>query len=176
MRSLQLPDEELVLVVLKDNERYRELMERYEVELLAYCSYLVKNPIVATEVLQEAFIAAYKNLKSFSPKTKFATWIYRVTHDEIVKSLKAKNHKHILEAEGFEEEFEQVGNFEENALSADLVSKVRKNNGKVPFKYRDPLVLHFLLRKSITEISDIIRVSPQIVEERIAKAEQIIKK
>ncbi len=73
-------DRELVTAVLAgDQGAYRVLVERYQSRIFAVAFGLLHNSEDAREVAQEAFIKAYRNLKSFRQDSSFYTWLYRIT-------------------------------------------------------------------------------------------------
>ena len=91
----ELPDERLVAQTLDDRERFACLMRRYEARLLRYIQRISSLRKEDTEdVLQDAFISAYRNLHDFDhEKGKFSTWIYRIVRNgtiSAVRKLKVK--------------------------------------------------------------------------------------
>lgn len=39
---------------------------------------MVKNELMAEEVVQESFVQAYLGLSSFQQRAKFSTWLYKI--------------------------------------------------------------------------------------------------
>ncbi len=56
---------------------------------------IVKDAFTAQEVLQDAFVKAYKNLPSFSNHSSFRTWFYRIVVNEAL-SRSRKDKRDIL--------------------------------------------------------------------------------
>ena len=82
-------DEELVEIVRsEDKELYSELVYRYEDKLVRYANYLIGDEHKAADAVQEAFIKAFINIKSFDLKKKFSSWIYRIVHNESINLVK----------------------------------------------------------------------------------------
>ena len=66
-----LSDGEVVELVRSQNqELYVELVRRYQKKLLRYASSLIKDDHQAADIVQEAFIKAFINLKGFNIKKK----------------------------------------------------------------------------------------------------------
>ena len=57
---------------------YRVLVERYQRRVTAVLVGMVRNQEDATEIAQEAFIKAYRNLHRFESRSSFYTWLYRI--------------------------------------------------------------------------------------------------
>ena len=82
-------DEELVNLTLKDQEVFAYLIERYESKLLRY---IIRISGVsweeAEDILQEAFIKAYRNLNSFDQSLSFSSWVYRITRNQAISAYR----------------------------------------------------------------------------------------
>ena len=82
-KSVEVSDEVLVVQVIEgDADAYATLMTRYESRLLRYVIYLIHDQAAAEDAVQETFIKAYQNLRSYKPSYKFSSWIYRIAHNE----------------------------------------------------------------------------------------------
>ena len=173
----KVADEKLVeLVREKDQELYRELVRRYQDKLWRYAGWLVKNEDQAADIVQEAFIKAFVNLKGFDTKKKFSSWIYRIVHNLAINELKKDKKKISLESNLW------LGNLanDEPAMVDTLARKevqllVKKSLKKLPLKYREPLALFYLEEKNYEEISDILRIPTGTVGTRINRAKKIMK-
>ncbi len=172
-----LSDEELVgLVRSEDQELYRELVGRYQSKLLRYANYLVHDEAPAADVVQEAFIKAFVNLKGFNAKKKFSSWIYRIVHNEAINYLKRS--KRITPLSGhqwLEGKIKSDTDLENDFLKKEKEENVRRNLEKLPLKYRELLVLHYFEEKSYEEISDILRMPMGTVGTRIKRGKKLLR-
>lgn len=176
-----LSDEELVRRTLSDRDEFLHLVERYKSRLLSYIRRLTSaNQEDAEDILQEVFIKAYLNLNGFKPDLKFSSWIYRITHNQVIsqhRKLKAR-------PEGY------LTTLEDGAVRAlmtetDVVSEfdVEMTKGKVaaalvklPEKYREIIILRFFEDRDYQEISDIMKKPLGTVASLLSKAKQALKK
>lgn len=72
-------DAELIQRVLAgDGAAYRPLVERYQNRVHAMVYGVVRNPEDARDIVQNAFVKAYRNLSGFRIESSFYTWIYRI--------------------------------------------------------------------------------------------------
>ena len=53
------------------------------------CS-IVNDKMMAEDVTQEAFIKAYQSLGKFEGRSRFSTWLYKITTNEALKRVKKK--------------------------------------------------------------------------------------
>jgi RNA polymerase sigma-70 factor (ECF subfamily) len=88
----KMEDEALVARArAKDVAAFEELVERYEDKLYRLAMRFVRNETDAQEILQEAFLSAWKNLPSFEGRAQFGSWMYRVTVNAALMLLRSRN-------------------------------------------------------------------------------------
>lgn len=166
-------DEEIVEKVRSvDQELYVVIMERYQKKLLRYAISLIRDEDVAVDVIQESFIKAFINLKSFDVKKKFSSWIYRIVHNEAMNSMK-KNPKETPMLDNID--FRSNEDIEYDFKQKETVAKVEKCLGKMPLLYSEPLVLYFIEDRSYDEISDILRIPMGTVATRLNRAKTLMR-
>ena len=71
---------------LGDRHAFDLLVLKYQSRLLAVSTTLVPNQSDALDVLQDAFVKAFRSLHTFRGESAFYTWLYRITVNT------AKNH------------------------------------------------------------------------------------
>jgi RNA polymerase sigma-70 factor, ECF subfamily len=161
--ATELTDNELVEIVRgKDQERYAEVVERYQTKLFVYIYRLIGNKEEAEDLLQDVFVKAYKNLNSYDTKRKFSSWIYRIAHNESVNFIKRKSLKRFISLETVTSTKDKLDSSseEEGADKAWLRKEVSKEVSdamkKLPFKYNQVLTLRYYSDQSYEEIAEIL--------------------
>lgn len=72
-------DTEMLRAVLDgDSTAYRGLVEKYQGRVYSMVYGMVRNREDARDITQDAFVKAYRNLKSFRLESSFYTWLYRI--------------------------------------------------------------------------------------------------
>jgi RNA polymerase sigma-70 factor (ECF subfamily) len=178
MKGLKsLSDEKLVhLVCHKDKELYQELVHRYEEKLLRYAVYLVRDEDKAADVVQEAFIKAFVNLRGFNIKKKFSSWIYRIVHNQAINYLKKHKKEISLENNEWIKELLKSNQNIEKDFDKDEAKKMTNVCLKeLPLLYRSPLALFYLEERSYEEISDVLRIPIGTVGTRINRGKKLMK-
>lgn len=61
-----------------DKKAFELLVAKYQRKLMRLVSRLVRDPAEAEDVVQEAFIKAYRALSQFRGDSAFYTWLYRI--------------------------------------------------------------------------------------------------
>lgn len=75
----------------KDEAAFEELVGRYEDKLYRLAMRFVRNETDAQEILQEAFLSAWRNLPTFEGRAQFGSWMYRVTVNAALMLLRSRN-------------------------------------------------------------------------------------
>jgi RNA polymerase sigma-70 factor (ECF subfamily) len=172
-----LSDEEIaVLVRTKNQEIYRELVERYQDKIIRYSAYIVGNKEHARDIAQEAFLKAFMNLWGFNQNLKFSSWLYRIAHNEAINYIKKHKKEFPTDPEtmgkmDIESEEDLFRNMEKKE-SSELIESCLP---KIPIKYREPIALYYLDEKSYEEISDVLRIPLSTVGVRIMRGKKILK-
>ena len=73
-------DEELVAsATAGDLEAFNQLVSRWERPIFALAFRTLGREEEARDVVQEAFLRAYRGLRAFKGEAKFSSWLYRIT-------------------------------------------------------------------------------------------------
>lgn len=74
------PPDEMDLVariIAGDSSLFHELVRPYERDAYLIAFSMLLNPVKAEEVVQEAFISAYRGLENFHGDLRFGNWVFR---------------------------------------------------------------------------------------------------
>ncbi len=176
-----LTDEEIVRRTLLDKEAFALLIERYEAKLLRYLERLgVGVREDREDILQNAFVKAYKNINSFDPTLTFSSWMYRIAHNETMSFFRFKHARPqvILSEEGGSLISELQDDDSDTSASAELrLSRegLAKAFAKLDARYRDALVLRFFEDRSYAEMSDILQVPVGTVSTLLYRAKRSLR-
>ena len=87
------PSESQLIQKCCDGNRtaYREFYELYAGQLLVVAMRYMKSKEEAEDVLQEAYIKAFKNLASFDQRSSLKTWLVRITINTALNQLRKKH-------------------------------------------------------------------------------------
>lgn len=65
-------------VLSGDRHAFRYFVKTYKDMAFSLAISIVKNELIAEEVVQDAFVQAYLSLSNFKKLSKFSTWFYRI--------------------------------------------------------------------------------------------------
>lgn len=174
----EMSDEEIIQSVVNgDRNKYAQIVERYESKLMRYAQYLLKDYDFASDAVQESFIKAFINMRSFDTKRKFSSWIYRILHNEAMNVI--KRNKKIVSLDNEENEINTPYEDFWHDIKIDqqiLNSQVRNCLNKIDIKYKEVLMLSYFENLKYEEISDILHIPTSTVGVRIRRGKEALKK
>ncbi|RIE13752.1 RNA polymerase sigma factor [Candidatus Cryosericum odellii] len=178
MRAQEPTDEQLVRQALTDTDAFGMLVERYERPLSSYAARLIGRQ-EAEDVVQQAFLQAYRSLAGFDPRLTFSAWMYRIVHNTAV-NMARKRHGTVpteLELDGEMVEI-LTGDTDvpAEALHRELEDFVAKGLNQLDQRSRDILLLSVVEGKSYSEIADILMVAVNSVGPSVSRAKNKLRK
>ena len=69
------------------------LVLKYQSKVIGLARKFIQDTHLAEDIAQEAFVKAYKSLKSFREESAFYTWLYRITANTAKNYLKSKKRR-----------------------------------------------------------------------------------
>jgi RNA polymerase sigma-70 factor (ECF subfamily) len=81
---VELTDADLLARVLVDDDQHAfgELVRRHQSSVRGLLRQLTRSDFaLADDLAQEAFLRAYKHIRSFRGESKFSTWLYRIAYN-----------------------------------------------------------------------------------------------
>lgn len=83
-------DQELIAAVLGGQQQaFGELVTRYQDRLFNSISRLVRCETLAADVVQDAFVLAWRKLDRFGGRSAFYTWLFRIARNQAISRLRS---------------------------------------------------------------------------------------
>lgn len=148
-----------------DQEAFAELLHPYRDRTWSVCIRVTGNQADAEDALQNALIAAWRNLSKFQGRSKFGTWLYRIAMNA-ANSLVRSRRETSVDMSGWEHLAKEVNDIdrvpEQDALRQAIDSLAPE--------FREALVLREIGQLSYAEIAEHSGVGIQTVKSRISRA------
>lgn len=95
MMALRDPDIRLMLRVrdADDQAAFAELVERFQHRLVGVMHHLVGTPDEAEDLAQEVFLRVYRTRKKYTPKARFATWLFTIANNLALNALRDRRRR-----------------------------------------------------------------------------------
>ena len=181
-------DDEFVGLCQKGHaEAFEPLVEKYQRKMLNIAYRMIGNYAEACEVVQDAFLSAYRSIRTFRGEARFSTWLYR-----IVVNL-SKNRMEQMKVRAAREVYsiDNPSKTEEGSLSPDppdqgpsvlekleqkeVEAKVQGCINGLDSEYREVVVLRDIQGFSYEEIRDILKIPDGTVKSRLFRAREALK-
>jgi len=148
-------------------EAFGGLVDRYQKPLFNVALRMLNNVQDAEDATQSVFLNAYLRLRSYNPKYKFFSWIYRMTVNESLNALKRRKRTETLDQA---HELRAPGTAPDRAAEVqDLVGKALMN---LKPDDRAVVVLKHFVSFSYQEIADVLDIPVQTVKSRLYTARE----
>ena len=180
-KQTKATDNQLVFRVQKgDKSAFDLLVIKYQYKVHAIISRYVKDIDEVNDVMQEAFIKAYRSLKGFRGESAFYTWLYRIAVNTAKNYLTARNRRPPafdvdVDVSDHSEGHKQLHNIDspENIFYRDeLQSVINTAIENLPEDLRTALILREFEGLNYEEIADIMNCPIGTVRSRIFRARE----
>ena len=93
----QLPNEELMARIAKgDESAFQILVERHQASLLNMIYRFLGDRTKSQDLAQEVFLRVWQAARTYEPKAKFTTWLYRIAANLCLNELKSSRRRGFL--------------------------------------------------------------------------------
>lgn len=176
-------DQELVVRVQQgDKKAFDLLVLKYQLRLSKLVSRFLRNQSDVPDVVQEAFIKAYRALPNFRGESAFYTWLYRIAINTAKNHLVAQSRKSpansidVQDAEdyGASEWLKEYATPEREVLAAELETTINHAMGDLPSDLREAITLREIEGLSYEDIAAVMDCPIGTVRSRIFRAREAI--
>lgn len=167
-----------------DKRAFDLLVLKYQHKLVKLVSRYVRDPSEVMDVVQEAFIKAYRALPSFRGESAFYTWIYRIAINTAKNYLVAQGRRppdgdidssNVDQIEG-ETELKDNATPERLLLRDEIEKTVTDAIARLPEDLRVAITLREFEGLSYEEIAEAMNCPVGTVRSRIFRAREAINK
>jgi RNA polymerase sigma-70 factor (ECF subfamily) len=176
-------DAELVAHALaRDGRAFRAIMTRYNQRLYRLARGIVGRASEAEDVVQEAYVRAFRNLETFRGDSALSTWLSRIVINEALGRLrKQKREGKVTDLEAAQAEIIQFpGNAsddpERTMAQRQILHLVEEATDKLPAAFRSVFVARVIEGMSMEETAELLGIKPETVKTRLHRARQMVRK
>ncbi len=168
-------DTDLVEATLAgDQDAFRRLVERYQDRLFALARNYTRSAVEIEDIVQDAFLKAFRRLDTFNHESSFYTWLYRITLNTALDFLKRRSRSPVHAVEDPElgaPPSPQEGFAPQARLEREEIATItRAALDELPEIFRTVLVMREFEGRAYQEIADVLGISIGTVESRLFRA------
>jgi RNA polymerase sigma-70 factor (ECF subfamily) len=162
-----------------DIDAYEQLVHMYDRRVFRIVNHITQNREDAEDVVQDAFLKAYKNLDRFQGNSKFYTWLVRIAVNEALMKLRKRKTSRTVsmdddvetEEGSIPREFADWGpNPEQRYDQEETAEILQKTIQGLPPNFRTVFVLRDVENMSTEETAQMLDLSVPAVKSRLLRA------
>jgi RNA polymerase sigma-70 factor (ECF subfamily) len=177
-----LADEEVVARVLAgETPLYEIVMRRYNQRLYRVARAILGTDTEAEDVVQDAYVRAYANLRQFEGRAKFSTWLTKIAVYEALSRRKRTGRLAPLDEEKRPSEETMPLNRqdplspERAAYSGELQSLLESTIDALPEDYRTVFMMREVEEMDTAETAESLGLSQENVKVRLHRARALLR-
>jgi RNA polymerase sigma-70 factor (ECF subfamily) len=161
-----------------DEAAWSELVDLTHREVYTLCLRILDDPSDAAEATQDAYLKAWRGLRSFRGDAQFTTWLYRVASNAAISKHRSRKRRRIHEV-GAEDELLSAmaapGSVESTAEIRRDVLDLEAAIRRLPDHYRSAVVLRDVYGMSIDEIARELSITDTAAKVRVHRGRKKLK-
>lgn len=181
-------EEQLIKKSLQgDTVAFEELVLEYQNKIYALSYRYMGNEEDAYDMTQEAFLKAYRSLRSFKGDSSFGTWLYRVASNVCLDELRRRKRRVIAfsldEPLATREGDELEKEIKDTALTPDLVYEnkelgtyIQNLLDQMKPEHKSAIVLRDVMDLTYEEMAEVLDCSIGTVKSRLSRARTAFRK
>ena len=173
-----MSDEELVKKIIKgDRKAMDELVDRYYKKIYNYFYRNTRNEDLSYEYTQEVFYKIFSKINSFDFKYKFSTWIYSISHNYLIDSIRKKKARSFSDSSSDELYFDERFNVnslqkstEEEVIYKEYIEKLWKVVSLLPPEYKELIIMRYVNEMKYEEMAEILEIPMGTLKNKLFRA------
>lgn len=153
-----------------DQKAFAELIAEAKRRMWSVALSVTGNQHDAEDAMQNAMVAAWKNIHRFRPEARFSTWMYRITSNAALELLRKR--REIPDDEAGYEEADHAAPIQQRVTS---IMVVRQALADLEPEFKEAIVLREYAGLSYDEIAQHQKVPTATVKSRLNRAKTKLK-
>jgi RNA polymerase sigma-70 factor, ECF subfamily len=177
--SSALLDEEIVSRILAgETPLFEVLMRRHNERLYRAARAILRDDADAEDVMQEAYVKAYANLKQFDGRARFSTWLTRIAvHDALARARRRGRYEAVddITLETMMPPMPTLDP-ERLAFARELGALIESAVDGLADGSREVFMLRQIEGLSTAEVADVLGISEDLVKTRLSRARSALQR
>jgi RNA polymerase sigma-70 factor, ECF subfamily len=173
-------------IAQRDERAFEALMRRHNRMLYRLARSILKNEADAEDAVQEAYLAAYRNITSFRGGSRLSTWLGRIVINEALARLRKQKHAAVVvsfaTAEPGEPRIEEGDMVDDRsqqpeaaAMRTELRRLLERKIDELPAQFRTVFMLRDVEELSVEEAAECLDVPAATVRTRAFRARALLR-
>lgn len=174
-RSEAAADDARVIARVLDGDRqqFAVLVARYQGPLYRHAVSMVLDHDVAADMVQDAFVRAYTNLRTCRDHTRFRAWLFQTLRNRCLDYLKEARRRNVP--------LDDAGEIVDTAAGPDvrvertrLRDEIRQALATLPDAQREALLMHYVEGIPYETMAELLEASVSALKMRVLRAREAL--
>ena len=152
-----------------DNRAQYELYKLYSKAMFNVCMRITNDYAEAQDVLQDAFVSAFKNLHAYKAEASFGSWLKKIVVNASINAIRKRRSELVPLDERVTGEMADETNEDDSEWQ---VEKVRRAIQQLPDGYRVVLSLYLLEGYDHGEIGEVLGITESTSKSQYSRAKK----
>ncbi len=152
---------------------FERLYRAHVPRVYGLCLRMTRDPQLAEDTTQDAFVSAWRSLPAFEGKSSFATWLHRIAVNAVLaraRSPQGRGEVSLTDDDGADQEFETPG-----AIDPATPIDLERVLATLPPGARQVLVLYGVYGYSHEETADMLGVAVGTCKAQLHRARRLMR-
>ena len=173
-------------IVGRDHGAFEQLMRKHNTALFRAARAILRDDADAEDVLQEAYISAYRHLVDFRGQAKLSTWLTRIVINQALARLRSRKRDDVVVY--FDDRERGTANPVEQAMSEDpgespeagamrgeMRRLLERKIDALPLAFRTTFVLREVEEMTVDEVAECLAIPVATVRTRVFRARALLR-
>jgi RNA polymerase sigma-70 factor (ECF subfamily) len=175
-RRADAPSDEDVIdrVLAGDKQQYEHVVSRYQQAMYRHAVSIVLDHDAAADMVQDAFVRAYVNLRQCRDRSRFRAWLFQTLRNRCIDYLKDANRRNIRIDDVVDPLIDGADGPGELAGRSELRTRIVRALAQLPPALREAFVMHYVDGMPYETMADILDVSVSALKMRALRAREAL--
>ena len=161
-------------VLAGDKQQFEHIVGKYQQVLYRYAVAIVFDHDAATDMVQDAFVRAYVNLRRCRDRSRFRAWLFRTLRNRCLDYLKDASRRNVRLDDVIEPPVDQADGPAAVAERNEQRAEIRRALAQLPPLLREAFVMHYVEGLPYDAMADLLGVSVSALKMRALRAREAL--
>ena len=174
-------DQDLIEAIRAGNpRRFSVLVDRHKDRAMTLALRIVGERGAAEELVQDAFLRAYRSLEKFRGDAKFSTWFYRILYNvcmtRVLRRPKEKVEWSDDDMRTLDVADQDVPSAQERMEAEEMQALLKEELARIPQAFRSALTLFYVQELSYEEMASVLEMPLGTVKTNLSRGRVLLRK
>lgn len=168
-------DAEIIVRVLGgEKQQFEHLVTRYQAALYRHAVALVLDHDAAADMVQDAFVRAYLNLRECRDHARFRGWLFRTLRNRCLDYLKDASRRNVRLDDLAEPPLDDAESPADRAERGELRAGIQRALAALPPALREAFVMHYVDGMPYEVMAELLDASVSALKRRALRAREAL--